>query len=181
MAPQAHTYTATRTRTEAVVDQFDMFLRYCMVNEGLRELVLLGVNHRWVHSAAAYITDAVTEKRILEAFVMIDWEMHSDLARLTPTIVSDLPGWDKGSAPEIQVIGRRFGREAKSRGRPVHCWVSLTSTVRGNPSVLARANREMRISGSTPDWASAPTGRTYPLLDLSEQQVGIRSVGDYWS
>ena len=176
MAPQTRTYTSTRTRTEAVVDQFEIFLKYCMVDEQLRELVLLGVNKRWVSTAAAYITDANSGKRILEAFVQVDWVQHSDLARLTPTVVVDLPGWEDGAAPEISVLGRRFGREALARQRPVRCWVELAPEIRNNSSLKAKAERELNIGGSVPDWQGTPYERVYPLPDLPEQQAGIRST-----
>lgn len=105
---RTYTYAQTYTRTEAVVDQFDMFLQFCTLDEDARKLVVHGVNQRWVKTAAAYLIDSFSGKRILEAFVQVDWVMHSDLARLTPTVVSDLPGWEAGAAPEIRVLGHRF-------------------------------------------------------------------------
>jgi len=153
-----------------------MFLQFCTLDEDARKLVVHGVNQRWVKTAAAYLIDSFSGKRILEAFVQVDWVMHSDLARLTPTVVSDLPGWEAGAAPEIRVLGHRFGHEARQRGGQVRCWVDWAPSVRADPDLLARAERELRVSGFAPPWKEPPSQRMYSLLDLPEQQVGIRSV-----
>ena len=87
----AFTYTSTRTRTEAVLDQFDMFLRYTGLAAHKRERLLKGVEEKWFEAVAVYLTN-YSGKRILEAEVAVDWSLHSDLAILSPVVRSDLPG-----------------------------------------------------------------------------------------
>ena len=45
MAPTTRTYAAARTRAEAVVDQFDMFLQYAGISDSDRNNILNGIEN----------------------------------------------------------------------------------------------------------------------------------------
>jgi hypothetical protein len=172
-----YTYATTRTRTEAVVDQFDMFLRYAGVKDGPRNRILEAVKEKWITAVGVYLLDA-SQKRMLEAEVAIRWELYSDLVALEPTIRTDLPGWEKGAAPEITVIGSRFGTKAHELGKQVHFWVRFTNEIHRNP------NRHRELCGRTgvqygssvPDWASEPQTRSYTIDALREVNVSLREA-----
>jgi hypothetical protein len=172
-----YTGTETRTRTDAVHDQFHMFLLYAGVQERVRDRLLNAVQQKWVTSVGVYLLNNSAE-RILEAEVAVRWELHSDLAVLEPTVRTDLPGWDRGAAPEIQVIGGRFGRKAQELGRPVHSWVLFTSAIRSDPGEHERLCERVGISlGSpVPKWASGPQTRSYTIDAVREVNVYFREA-----
>jgi hypothetical protein len=175
--PKVLTYTETRTRTEAIVDQFDMFLLYAGIGTGPRKKLLDGVEKRWFAAIGVYLVN--TEgRRILEAEISISWQLHTDLTVLSPTIRTDLPGWDRGAAPEIQVIGSRFGKKAKEMGRQPQYWVLFTSEIRQDAARYKRLCPQAGVSHGTgvPAWASNPNERSYTIDELSEVNVALREA-----
>lgn len=171
------TYTDTRTRTEAVLDQFEMFLRYAGVSEKIRTGFLHGVEHRWLEAVGVFLVNSAG-LRILEAEVAVNWHLHSDLAVLSPTVRTDLPGWEKGAAPEITVIGNRFGRKAQSLGLTPRGWVRFTSEIRSDSGRHAELCRQVGVNyqGKVPTWASTPHERSYTIQDLNEVATSLREA-----
>ena len=173
--PETFTYTEVRTRTEAVTDQVRMFLQYAGVKSDDVEKLVSAVEAKWLKAVGVFLTDKNGE-RIYEAEVSIDWVAHSRYVRLSPTIRTDLPGWENGASPEIRTIGHRFGKKAREIGQdPRFC-------VRFTPEITADENRHKSLcaivgvsfSSPMPRWASAPTERSYSVLDLSEVNVALR-------
>lgn len=54
---ETYTYTKTKARTEAVLDQFDMFLRYTGVNKEQRKKLLKGVEKKWFSAIGIFLVD----------------------------------------------------------------------------------------------------------------------------
>jgi|HubBroStandDraft_4_1064222.scaffolds.fasta_scaffold538083_1 hypothetical protein len=175
--PQVLTYTETKTRTEAIVDQFDMFLLYAGIGAAPRKKLLSGVEERWFDAIGVYLVNSAG-RRILEAQISISWQLHTDLTVLSPTIRTDLPGWDHGAAPEIQVIGSRFGKKAKEMGRQPQYWVLFTSEIRQDAARYKQLCPRAGVSHGTgvPDWASNPKERSYTIDELSEVNVALREA-----
>jgi hypothetical protein len=175
--PKVLTYTETKTRTEAIVDQFDMFLLYAGIGTGPRKKLLVGVEKRWLDAIGVYLINSAGQ-RILEAEISISWQLHTDLTVLSPTIRTDLPGWDHGAAPEIQVIGSRFGKKAKEMGRQPYCWVLFTSEIRQDAARHKQLCPQVGVSYGTgvPDWTSNPNERSYTIDELSEVNVALREA-----
>jgi hypothetical protein len=171
------TYTETRTRTETVIDQFDIFLRYAGIGESARERIFKGVANRWFSAIGVYLLD-VGGLRVLEAEVAVNWTMHSDLALLSPTVRTDLSGWENGAAPEISVIGHRFGRIAQETKSDPHYWVRWASGIRADETRYHSLCREVGVSprSGLPAWASTPSTRSYTLQDLQEVSAVIRKT-----
>jgi hypothetical protein len=172
---KTYSYTVTRTRTEAVVDQFDMFLQYAGVSEASRTRALNAVDQRWLERVAVYLVDSAG-KRVLEVAVGIDWTAHSDFAAISPQISTELPGWEQGAAPEIRTLGHRFGAKAVALGQTPRLWVRFTKTIRDNPD-LHRALCDQSgylYRGGVPQWRNPPVRRdNMQLLDLEEVNVSI--------
>jgi hypothetical protein len=168
------TYTEVQTRTEAVVDQFDIFLAFAGINEESRTAILRGVNARWLEAVGVFLVRQ--GRRVLEAEIRIDWTMYSDLAALTPTIRTDLPGWEGGGAPEVRTIGRRFGSRAAEMNVVPSYWVRFTETIRQDAARYAALCPEVGVSCTArpPEWAAGPRERSYNLLDLPEISTALR-------
>lgn len=175
--PKVLTYTETKTRTEAIVDQFDIFLLYAGIGTGPRKKLLYGVEKRWFDAIGVYLVNT-KGRRILEAEISINWQLHTDLTVLSPTIRTDLPGWDRGAAPEIQVIGSRFGKKAKEMGRSPQYWVLFTSEIRQDAARHKRLCPQAGVSYGTgvPAWTSNPKERSYTIDELSEVNVALREA-----
>jgi hypothetical protein len=169
------TFTETRTRAEAVVDQFDMFLQFAGIQERARTKLLAGVENRWLSAIGVYVLNR-KGLRILEAEIKVDWDQHLGLARLFPTVRADLPGWEDGAAPEIRTIGRRFGQKANELGIKPTYWVRFNQSIRTNPARYRELCPKVGVvyNSSVPDWEAPPQGRMYKLLDLEEVNAAIR-------
>jgi hypothetical protein len=169
------TYTSTRTRTEAVIDQFDIFLRYTGLPAHARDRLLKGVEEMWFEAVAVYLVNG-SGKRILEAEVAVNWSLHSDLAVLSPTVRGDLPGWESGAAPEIQVIGSRFGRKAEELNSAINYWVLFTSEIRANETRYNILCDKVGVSSRSrvPEWATLPQERAYCIDGLREVSTTLR-------
>jgi hypothetical protein len=175
--PKVLTYTETKTRTEAIVDQFDMFLLYAGIGAGPRKKLLTGVENRWFDAVGVYLVNSAGQ-RILEAEISISWQLHTDLTVLSPTIRTDLPGWERGAAPEIQVIGSRFGKKAKEMGRQPNYWVLFTPEIRQDAARYKQVCPLVGVShgSGVPIWASNPNERSYTIDELSEVNVALREA-----
>jgi len=172
MAPQ--TFTGTYTRTQAVVDQVDIFLRYAGIDQADRERILNAINEKWLQAVGVFLLD--DGLRVLEAEIRIDWSAHSDHANLT--ISSDLPGWEEGGAPEVIVFGRRFGEAAKSRHVQPSFWVRFVGRILLNPALHRRLCETVGVvyGGGVPAWKSEPKSRSMALQDLAEVAVSLREA-----
>jgi hypothetical protein len=175
--PRTLIYTDTKTRTEAIVDQFDMFLLYAGIEAGSRQKLLTGVENRWFAAIGVYLVNNAG-RRILEAEVSISWQLHTDLTILSPTIRTDLPGWDRGAAPEIQVIGSRFGKKANEMGCRPHYWVRFTPEIRQDVAWHKQLCEQVGVShgAGVPAWTSNPNERSYTIDELSEINVALREA-----
>jgi len=176
---RTYPYTTTKTRTEAVVDQFDIFLQYAGIGEPARVKLLDGVQERWLEVVAVYLCNE-GRKRILEARVEIAWTMHSDYASISPTVNTDLPGWESGAAPEIRVIGHRFGQKARELNIVPNSWVLFTPSIRNNSTRHAELCAKVGVSMGhpVPEWQSKPTDRSMKIIDLDEVSVSIEEAGE---
>jgi hypothetical protein len=154
-----------------------MFLRYAGIGVRTREKLLVGVEERWFDAIGVYLINAAG-RRILEAEISISWQLHTDLTVLSPTVRTDLPGWDRGAAPEVQVIGSRFGKKATEMGRQPHYWVLFTHEIRQDATRHKQLCRRVGVSYSTgvPAWASNPNERSYTIDELSEVNVALREA-----
>ncbi|MGH3768069.1 MAG: hypothetical protein ACRDTX_23465 [Pseudonocardiaceae bacterium] len=172
---KTYSYTSTRTRAEAVVDQFDIFLQYAGIAEAKRTKVITAVEQRWLEKVGVYLVDS-GGKRVLEVAVEIDWTAHTDFAAISPHIRTDLPGWDSGAAPEIRTLGRRFGTKAKEyRQTPQH-WVIFTAAIRRDEQLHRKRCGEAGyvFQGHVPEWRNPPDRRQdMRLLDLEEISISI--------
>ncbi|ANN21166.1 hypothetical protein SD37_39995 [Amycolatopsis orientalis] len=172
---RTYAYAATRTRTEAVVDQFDIFLQYAGLPEASREKVLGMVERRWIEKVGVYLLEA-GGKRVLEVAVNIDWPSHDDLVAISPIIGTDLPGWESGAAPEIRTLGRRFGTKAREYGQTPRHWVQFTTEIRSDAELHRRrcADGGYQYRSGLPDWRNPPVRRDdMRLLDLEEICISI--------
>jgi hypothetical protein len=160
---KTYAYASTRTRTEAVVDQFDIFLQYAGIREASRTKV------------GVYLVDSAG-KRVLEIAVKIDWTAHADFAAISPYLSTDLPGWESGAAPEIRTLGRRFGSKAREYEQTPRHWVRFTAAIRRDEQLHRRLCGEAgyKYQGSVPEWRNPPTRRDdMRLLDLEEINISI--------
>jgi hypothetical protein len=172
---KTYSYTSTRTRTEAVVDQFDIFLQYAGIAETRRTKLLNAVEQRWLEKVGVYLVDS-DEKRVLEVAVAIDWTAHADYAAISPHIRTDLPGWDSGAAPEIRTLGRRFGSKAQEYGQTPRHWVRFTAAIRGDEQLHRRRCKEAgyQFQSGVPQWRNPPVRQEdRKLLDLEEVSISI--------
>jgi hypothetical protein len=170
---KTYSYTSTRTRTEAVVDQFDMFLQYAGIVAAKRSKVLIAVEKQWLDRVGVYLVDS-NNKRILQIAVEIDWPAHADFAAISPHVRTDLPGWESGVAPEIRTLGRRFGRKAQDLGQIPRHWVRFSAEIRRDEQLHRKRCSEAGYSfeGEVPEWRNPPVRREdMRLLDLEE--VGL--------
>jgi hypothetical protein len=169
------TFTETRTRAEAVVDQFDMFLQYAGIHRSTRTKLVAGIENRWMSAVGVYVLNRAG-RRILEAEITVDWDQHVGLARLFPTIRADMPGWEEGAAPEISTIGRRFGQKAQELRTKPRYWVRFNQSVRENPIRHRELCQKLGVEyrSSVPDWAASPQGRAYTVPDLEEVNAALR-------
>ncbi|MGW1012643.1 hypothetical protein ACWD4X_21725 [Streptomyces termitum] len=157
------------------MDQFDMFLRYAGIQREERDRLLNGVGKRHFSAVGVYLVNDAG-LRILEAEVAVDWRLHADLTRLSPTVRTDLPGWESGAAPEIVVIGERFGKVAREKGLRPRYWVKMTHEIQADEPRYQAACAEAGVTprSGVPAWASEPLVNSHRLPDLSEVCVVIR-------
>ncbi len=170
-----YVYVSVKTRAEAVVDQVDMFLQYAGIHESARDKILLGVRNRWLSDIGVYLVR--NGKRFLEAEIGVDWDLFSNLVKLTPTVRTDLPGWEHGAAPEVRTIGRRFGGKAQELNMSPNFWVRFTSAIWNDPP---RHRKYCSIVGvdynsRPPEWEAFPIERAYEVQDLREVHAALRS------
>ncbi|HRW98445.1 MAG TPA: hypothetical protein P5280_03095 [Cyclobacteriaceae bacterium] len=172
---QTYTYTSVKTRTEAVVDQVDIFLKYAGIYENERNKIILGVKNMWLSDIGVYLTR--NGKRFLEAEIGVDWTLHSNLVKLTPTIRTDLPGWEYGASPEVSTIGRRFGGKAQELNIHPNFWVRFARSIRDNPSYHRELCSKVGVSFNShvPDWETKPHERAFTIQDLKEVHTALRS------
>lgn len=163
-----------RTRSEAVLDQVEILMRYAGIDEKTRERTLHGIEQQWFLAIAAYLVR--DGKRILEAEIAIDWTLHRQLKKLSPTIRTDLPEWESGGTPEVVTIGRRFGGRAQQLGLRPQQWVLFTPAIRNDPAAYKAAAEKVGVvmNGKVPDWAGDVDERGFTPPDLHEARAGLR-------
>ncbi len=166
------TYTYTYTRTEALVDQVDLFLLKAGVHADTRSRVVNAVNSKWVEGIGAFVEK--DGKRVLEGSIEISWSVHSDHADLT--ISSDLPGWDGGAAPELSILATRISTFAKSESLSVGCWMQFLKSIRDDPVLYKMRREETGFTGDAPEWKSTPTSHRIVLQDMTEAHATLRSA-----
>jgi hypothetical protein len=175
--PDVYSSAWTETRLDAVAGEFEMFLMYSGLDERYHGGIMAGVKEKWLSHVGVYLLGD-SGLRILEAEINVDWEQHAELARLTPTIRTDLPGWKDGASPEIRVVGELFGNEAKKRGGKVHFWVLFTGEIRRDldrhRSLCGKVG--VTYQSSVPKWESDPAERSYTVRALNEVQTTYRHL-----
>ncbi|HYI62320.1 MAG TPA: hypothetical protein VEW93_11015 [Acidimicrobiales bacterium] len=166
--PRTYTYT----RTEALLDQVDIFLTLAGIDEGLRKTVIDAVGARWLDEVGIYV--AKNGKRVLEGSVEISWSLHSDHADLT--VSSDLPGWEGGAAPELRIIAKRLAAFAAESGLPVSVWVRFTPAIRNNEALYQQRRVQMGFTADAPAWRVAPQVQRIVLQDMTEAHASLRDA-----
>jgi hypothetical protein len=169
MIMRTYTHTSTWTRTEAVQDQFIMFLQYAAISDDQIERIVRGVQNKWLEAVGVYLVNG-DGKRFLEIEIQVDWALHSDLIAVTPTITTDLPGWKERTAPEVRVLGHRFGVRARELGKPTRFWVRFVKDVRDDPTRYKELCGEVGVcyGTSAPEWSTPPGEKSYRIIDLNE-------------
>ena len=174
---KTYTYASTTTRTHAVLNQFEIFLQYAGVERRDRKRLVRAVDHRWLIALGVYLRND-DGKRVLEAELGIEWEKHSDLAKLSPSVATDLPGWEDGAAPEVGVIGRQFGERARENPYPQGYWVRFTKAIRADPDLHRNLCKKVGVvyGGRPPDWASPPEEWSTRADYLEELNASVREA-----
>ncbi len=169
-----HTFTATTTRTEALLDQVGVFLQYAGIGAAKQDRILPAVNRREIEAVGVYRTNA-QERRTEEIEFRISWSRHLDQASIQPVFSTDLPGWDQGAAPEVLVMARRFGQ---SGGASPRFWVRFVPSVRQNPTKHRQLCDEVgvRFGSSPPQWLTRPSERSLTVQDMDEASVHGRTT-----
>lgn len=171
----SYSYVSVKTRAEAVADQVTMFLQYAGIDRTVREKILVGIEGRWLDRVGVYLSR--NSKRFLEAEVGVDWELHSNLAKLTPTVHTDLLGWEQGASPEVAAIGLRFGKKARELNLKPNYWVRFMKHIRDDPAKHREYCSFIGVGYQLrpPEWESQPAERAYKIQDLSEVHAALRS------
>ncbi len=169
MAP--HTYTFTRT--QALIDQVDLFLRNGGIGESVRKPVVDAVDKRWIEGVGVFVVDKSGD-RVLEGELEINWTAHSNHPEIT--VSADLPGWKAGAVPELSVLATRLATYSKDKALPVNFWVRFSAQIRNDAGLYQQYCQIVGVSGSAPDWAKTPSIQRIPLQDLSEAHAVLRSA-----
>lgn len=154
-----------------------MFLQYSGISDSAITRISSAVSNRWLEAVGVYLVNGLG-KRFMEIEIAVDWRLHSDLAAVTPTITTDLPGWKDGASPEVRTLGHRLGREAMARGISPHYWVRFAPSIRSNPIQYESLCKDVGVSygSSPPGWATPPKEKRYSVLDLNEVTTYGREV-----
>ena len=170
-----YSYVSVKTRAEAVAEQVAMFLQYAGIRRSAREKIVAGVEGRWLNGIGVYLIRS--GKRFLEAEVGVDWELHSNLVKLTPTVRTDLLGWERGASPEVVAIGSRFGRKARELKLTPSFWVRFIKNIRDDPAKHREYCSFIGVGYQLrpPEWESRPVERAYKIQDLPEVHAALRS------
>ncbi|MET7399094.1 hypothetical protein ABZS66_37000 [Dactylosporangium sp. NPDC005572] len=171
-----YTYSETRTRTEAVHDQFAMFLMYSGLPSYKHDNILKGIDNHWLDAVGVYLVSG--GERVLEAEVKVDWKLHTDLVVISPTVRGNLPGWTEGAAPEIKAIGHRFGLRAQELDLVPRYWVQFTAQINADPALYRQRCADVGVNAgsSLPPWRSTPATRSYRVEDLQEISIDLRDA-----
>ena len=114
--------------------------------------------------------------RAIEVEFEIDWDEHE---RMIGTyglqFNADLPGWDKGVAPEAYIAAQRLVKAAEKMGKPVHTWVMFSPAVRRDPKRYESLQKAIGCGkSSVPDWKNDPVTQTRTVNYLPEAKVTQR-------
>ena len=170
-----YSYVSVKTRADAVAEQVTMFLQYAGIRQSAREKIVAGIENRWLNRIGVYLTR--NGKRFLEAEVGVDWELHSNLVKLTPTVRTDLLGWERGASPEVVAIGSRFGRKARELKLTPNFWVQFMEDIRDDPAKHRECCSFIGVGFKLrpPNWEPGRVERKYKIQDLPEVHAALRS------
>lgn len=94
--------------------------------------ILKSVENKELQAVGIYIQK--DNYRIAEVEFEIDWDEHQRMIGAFGTqFNTDLPGWDRGTAPEAYIAVQRLVEAAKKMGEPVRSWIKVSPFVRRNP------------------------------------------------
>jgi hypothetical protein len=153
-----------------------MFLQYAGISDRDRTKILKGVNEKWFSHIGVYLER--NGKRFLEAEISVDWDLYSDLVKLTPTVRSDSVGWgEDGAAPEVRTIGKRFGEKAQKLKISPSYWTCFIESIRDDSAKYQKLCKVVGVSygSSPPEWEETPSERSLEILGLEEVNVKLRS------
>ena len=169
-----YTYTHAYTRPEAVVDQVEVLFGEAGIGEDARGRVCNGVNQRLLEAVGLFLER--DDKRIYEIEASITWGAYSDQVELSFSI--DLPGWAGKGAPESIILGKRFAAVAAKEGLRGSFWVRFVKSIRSDRVRHEQLCEQMGVSfGSRlPGWKRAPEARSFPMQDLGEINLAVRSA-----
>ena len=169
-----YTYTHTYTRAQAVVDQVDVLFNEAGIGEGNRSRVCHAVNQHWLEAVGLFLTK--DGNRVYEIEATISWTAYSDQANLS--FSTDLPGWVRRGAPESTILGKRFAAVAAQETLAATFWVRFVKSIRDNPSQHEQLCDKIGLSygSGLPKWKRTPETRSFPLQDLREIGLSVRSA-----
>ena len=167
-----YTYTHTYARAEAVVDQVDVLFSEAGIDEGSRSRVRDAVNQRWLEAVGLFLTK--DGNLVYETEVTIRWSADSDQANLS--FSTDLPGWVGKGAPESTILGKRFAVVAAQEHLAANFWVRFVESIRNDPARYEQLCAKVGVGGRVPEWKRTPETRSFPLQDLREIGLSVRSA-----
>ena len=167
-----YTYTHTYTRAEAVVDQVDVLFGEAGIGEGSRSRVCDAVNQRWVEAVGLFLTK--DGNCVYEIEATISWSAYSDQANLS--FSTDLPGWVEKGAPESTILGKRFAAVAAQENLASNFWVRFVASIRHDPTRYEHLCDKVGVGGRVPEWKRTPETQSFPLQDLREIGLSVRSA-----
>jgi hypothetical protein len=170
----AYTYTYAYTRAEIAVDQVDVLFGEAGIDESRRQRVCNGVGQRWLEAVGLFLER--DGRRVYEVEAGINWSAHADQAELSFSI--DLPGWEGRGSPEALIVGRRFAVIAANERLDPRFWVRFVKAIRDDPQRHESLCDEVGVvfHGRLPGWKRAPETRSFPLQDLGEIDLHVRSA-----
>lgn len=169
MAVQTYTFT----RTQALVDQVDLFMKNAGISESGRRPVADAVGKRWITALGVYVKNR-NDHRVLEGELEISWTAHSDHPEIT--VSTDLPGWKDGAVPELSVLASRLATYANDKGFRSGFWVRFTPRIRNDATLYRACCAEVGVGGSPPKWAKTPSVQRIPVQDFSEAHAVLRNA-----
>lgn len=139
--------------------------------------MLKAANNKELNAVGIYIEH--DGYRIAEVEFEIDWDEHQHMVGLYGArFNANLPGWDKGVAPEAYITVQRLVEAAKKMDKPVRSWIRVSSSVRNNPEKHKAVCEDLGYSyGSTvPPWKEEPTTESRNVNYLPEAKVTQRTI-----
>jgi hypothetical protein len=165
------------SRLELIQDQFRYVLFCGGFPEPFIEAVVGAVGK--IREMGVFGTDPATGLRLVEAELVVSWELDMELSMAAPDIMtSQLPGWTGHLAPEIRVTGRRLAEAIDTLGLTPGFWITLDPSAQQDPSERQRLRETLGLPADPPLWHSPPQILTEIFLDLREVHLVMQAAAD---